>query len=412
MEAPARQAALLVFLFAAVMVLGLLAKAGLRRAGVPPLVGYLVLGVALRIADDRLGVLGTAGGEVLEFLATLGVIALLFRVGLESDLPGLIRQLRSAAPVWLGNVVVSAAAGYLTARYVLSFEVIPSVVIATALTATSVGIPAHVWQQAGALDSANGQRFLDVAEMDDLSGVVFMALLFSVLPVLRAGGGGDLLSIAAAQAGLFALKLAAFAGLCVLFSRYVEQRFTRFVRRIESGPDPMLVVVGTGMLVAALAGLLGFSVAIGAFFAGLLFSQDPQRVKVDASFAPLYDLFTPFFFVGVGLAMDPGLAAAAAGAGAVLLVAAVGGKLLGTAGPALLYTGWPHAAALGVSMVPRAEIAMLIMHRAVSLGSEVVPPSAYGGMVLVSAATCLAAPPLLARLLGGRQGRGRPAGRP
>jgi len=388
---------LLVLIVGGLLVTALLAKAGLRRIGLPPLVAYLVLGVALRAADDSFGILTDEGSRVFAFLATLGVITLLFRVGLESDVPGLVHQLRSATVIWLGNVVFSAAAGYAAARYLLGFDAVSSVVVATAMTATSVGIPARVWQDADALDTKEGQRFLDVAELDDLSGVVFMALLFAVLPVLQQKDAGGVAPVVAREAGLFFLKIAAFSGACVLFSRYAEERCTRFIRRIETGPDPMLVVVGLGLLVAALAGLLGFSVAIGAFFAGLVFSRDPQCVKVDASFSPLYDLFAPFFFIGVGLELDPGLGLAAMSVGGVLLLAATAGKLLGSTGPASLFASRRAAVALGVSMTPRAEIAMLIMHRA--LGAGVVPPVAYAGMVFVAAGTCLAAPPVLAWML-------------
>ena len=93
------------------------------------------------------------------------------------------------------------------------------------------------------------------------------------------------------------------------------------------------------------------------------------------------------------------LVKAAAGIGAVLLVAAAGGKILGTTLPARLYSPWPEATALGVSMVPRAEITMLIMHRASSYGPTAAPSEAYAGMVFVSAVTCLAVPPVLGRLL-------------
>jgi len=253
----------------------------------PALVGYLVLDVALRAADDSFGILAGKGRGVFDFLATIGVIVLLFRVGLESDLAGLIHQLRSASLIWLGEVTVSATVGYCAARYVLALELIPSVVVATAMTATSVSISARVWQETGALATPDGQRFLDVAELDDLSGVVFMGLLFAILAVLRDSQYQDLGSVVAGQVGLFAMKLAGFAGLCILFSRYLERRFTRFMRRIGSDPDPMLIVVGTGLLVAALAGILGFSVAIGALMAGVVFSPDPQSVKFDASFSPL-----------------------------------------------------------------------------------------------------------------------------
>jgi Kef-type K+ transport system membrane component KefB len=267
------------------------------------------------------------------------------------------------------------------------------------MTATSVGIPARVWQSSDALKSNAGERFLDVAEMDDLSGVIFIALLFAVLPELQGDGHSQVALTLSRKAGWFVTKFTVFGGLCYLFSRYLEQRVTDSFRNIEADPDPMLAIVGLGLAVAAAAGLLGFSVAIGAFLAGLVFSRDPHRAKVDTSFSALYNLFTPFFFVGVGLEMDPSVALSALGVGGVLLAAAVVGKLVGTMLPAWRGTGPLEAAALGVSMVPRAEITMLIMQRANSMGPDVLPPAAYGAMVLVCAASCLLVPPILARLI-------------
>ncbi|NBB94709.1 MAG: cation:proton antiporter [Planctomycetes bacterium] len=388
----------LVLLFGGVTLSAMLLKPALRRLRVPPLVAYLGIGIALRVLDQQTGAVGRAGNEMLGFLAALGVIALLFRVGLRSDLPGLVGQLGCASMIWLGNLAVSGVGGYAAAR-LLGFPIIPSLVVATAMTATSIGIPARVWQDADALDTEAGQRFVDVAELDDISGVVLMAVLFAVLPALRGAGQDGLWLVLGRKTGLFLLKLVLFAAACVVFSRFLEARFSAVVRRIESGPDPMLVVVAVGVLVAAAAGLLGFSIAIGAFFAGLVFSRDERSSEVDESFSPLYDLLTPFFFVAAGLAMAPDDMLSALGIGAALFAAAVVGKVIGTAGPARCYVDWPEAGTLGVSMIPRAEITLLIMHRAAAMGKGVAPPAIYSGMILVCAATCMTTPPLLRWLL-------------
>jgi Kef-type K+ transport system membrane component KefB len=266
------------------------------------------------------------------------------------------------------------------------------------MTATSVGIPAQVWRDAGALDSEHGERFLDVAELDDISGVVLMALLFALLPVLREPGSGGLLRVAGEVAATLA-KLVAFAAVCALFSRYVAGRWTWFLQRIRSEPNPMLGLAGVGFVIAATAALLGFSVAIGAFFAGVAFSRDPRAVREDANFGALYELFSPFFFIGIGFHITPGALTGAVGVGLVLLIAAVAGKLLGNIGPAWPFVGWSAALVLGVSMLPRAEITMLIMRRGSSLGDWAVPPSVYAAMVLVSAVTCIGAPVVLRALL-------------
>jgi Kef-type K+ transport system membrane component KefB len=150
--------------------------------------------------------------------------------------------------------------------------------------------------------------------------------------------------------------------------------------------------VGIAIIIAAVAGLAGFSVAIGAFFAGLIFSRDPKAVKAVSSFDSVSDLFVPFFFVGIGLSMEPAALDGAVLVGATLVVVAVVGKLLGAAFPALVCASWQGALLIGVSMVPRAEITMIIMEQGRRLGGWAVPPEVFGGMVMVAAITSLAAP--------------------
>lgn len=383
----------LVLLVGGLVVAATLVRAGLERLRMPALLGYFALGFAIRCADAQWNVLSGVGADLFHFLARLGIIALLFRAGLDSNLQALVRQLRSASVIWAGNIALSGLAGYAAARHVIGLDLVPSLVAGAALVATSVGIPVQVWKRAGKLETRLGEQFLDVAEMDDITGVVLMAMLFAMLPILRGpGGDASLAAVLGKTMGFFLLKLLVFGGLCLLFAQYLEERLTRFFKSLEPEPEPMLLVAGIGIAIAAFAGLLGFSEAIGAFFAGLVFSRDPDRIKLEANFCAVHDLLAPFFFIGIGLMMAPDALAGAVGIGAVLLVAAVLGKMVGTGLPALRYLSWSGAGLLSVSMLPRAEIAMVIMKRGVHLGQEVVPGSLFSAMVLVSAVTCALAP--------------------
>ena len=341
---------LLVLLAGLLLVASLLVRAGLRRLQVPGLVGFLALGFLLRLADGWWPVLSGEATAVFDFLAKIGVVVLLFRIGLESNLRGLARQLPRAGPIWAGNVLLSGVAGYATAHWLLGFERIPSLFAAVAFTATSVGVSMALWRRKDALDSPSGELLVDVAELDDLSGVGLMAVLFALVPMLRDPGAS-----------------------------------------------------ATTLIIAAIAGWLGFSLAIGALFAGLLFSRDPDAIKFDASFESIYELFMPFFFIGIGLGMAPASLPRGLGLGAVLLAAAAAAKLAGAGAPALLSTGRRGALLIGLSMIPRAEITMIIMQRGRQLGDWAVPPRLYSGMVVVCAATCVVIPLLLDQLLDRRQ---------
>ena len=152
------------------------------------------------------------------------------------------------------------------------------------------------------------------------------------------------------------------------------------------------MVLAIGFIIAAAADMLGFSMAIGAFFAGLVFSRDPEAVKRETSFMPLYELFSPFFFIGIGMSMDPESLHGAAGLGAILLLAAMISKMLADGLPAWMMGTFSSGALIGISMIPRAEIAMVIMHRGLYLKNQAVSAEVFGAMVMVSLGTCLIAP--------------------
>ncbi|MBE9170211.1 cation:proton antiporter [Pleurocapsales cyanobacterium LEGE 06147] len=390
---------LVVLLVGTLLTLAILSKSGMARIGLPALVGYLVLGFLMRLADSQWQILSTQGQEIFEFLAEIGIISLLFRVGLESDLEGLLSQLSRASLIWIGNVLLSGGLGFVTAYFWLQLGLVTSLFIAIAMTATSVGVSIGVWQEEEATDSENGELLLDVAEMDDISGVILMALLFAVAPVLQETGISSILSVLAKTTGEFFLKAIVFGACCYFFSRYIEEKLTKFFNQIEQPPDPMLEVAGIGFIIAAIAGLLGFSVAIGAFFAGLLFSRDPEAVKLDASFQSIYELFVPFFFIGIGLKIAPNALISGLRVGAILLIAAIVGKLIGAAIPALFTVNCQGAILLGVSLIPRAEITFIVMQRGLSLGDWAVPSNIFAAMVVVSTITSIGAPITLRWLL-------------
>mgnify|MGYP001801707043 FL=1 len=276
---------------------------------------------------------------------------------------------------------------------------IPSLFVASAFTATSVGVSVSGWREKNAIRTNNGEILLDVAELDDIVSVILMAFLFAVVSSLHNGNTESILSTLALTSKVFFIKAIGFASLCLLFSRYVEINLTKFFSKIEKPTDPMLEVIGVGFIIAALAGLLGFSAAIGAFFAGLLFSRDSEAVKMDASFGALYELFTPFFFIGIGLNIEPRALNTGLIMGSVLLIAAVLGKLIGAGIPAYFATDLTGATLIGFSMIPRAEISMIVMQRGLILGDWAVDNNVFTGMVFVCAATSFIVPIFLNSLL-------------
>ncbi len=384
---------LLVLLVGLIIVISILIRSFLAKIRVPSMIGFFILGFSLRVVNSSFQILSPVDLDVFDFLAKIGVIVLLFRIGLESNLSGLISQFRHAVVNWISDFLISGLIGFFVAYTLFDLSLIPSLFVGIALTATSVGISVGVWQEAKALKTPTGELLTDVAELDDISGIVAMAILFAVIPVLKSGTeGNQLTGLIAKSAGFILIKLVIFGGLCLLFSLFMERHITQYFTKLHSTPSLMLLTVGFGFIIASLAGLLGFSLAIGAFFAGLAFSRDPQSVKIDASFDSVYNLFSPFFFIGIGLNIDPASLANGVRLGWILVLAAVMGKIIANGIPGMIAVGKRGGILLGLSMVPRAEIAMIIMQRGLSSGDWAVPPSVFSAMVMVSAVTCLITP--------------------
>jgi Kef-type K+ transport system membrane component KefB len=393
----------LLFAIGAVLLAGIAAKALLRRLDVPPLVGHLAIGIGLAAVDGSLLRLPVEARHALDLLADLGIVCLLFRVGLESDLRVLSRELPRAALVLVCNVALSFALGYAATR-ASGFGLVPALFAGVALSATSIAIAAYLWDGAGLLRTRIGALVIDVAELDDLATVLMMVLLFAAVPALAQPGTSVGALLGPAVLAVLAESLA-FGAVCFLFARYLERRVTASFRRLRHAPEPIVVLVGIAILVAALAAWLGFSLAVGALFAGLVFSRDPRAVRLEASFEPIHELLAPFFFVAVGASFDLGALTGSVGVAAALFPAAVAGKVLGSALPLWRTLGPGPALVVGVGMVPRAEIALFVADQGRRLGPEYVPAALHGGIVSVVFATCLLTPPLLRRLLVGQRAR-------
>lgn len=374
------------------VVLAVFVRVFLERWHVPTLLGYILLGWLLHLGDVRWGFLRETGRDILAFLGQIGIFCLLFRVGLESKLGGLLRELRRASVVWLVNVVCSGTVGYVAARWALELEHVPSLFVAVALTATSVGMSIREWNERGLLQTRDGRLLVDVVELDDLSAVLLLGMLIMAAPFLRHQAGELVLPLVLRIAGWQLFKLMLFGGLCLLFANYVERHITAFLVRTSKAPRLLLFVLGSGFVLTAFGGLLGFSVVIGAFFAGLAFSREPEAVAIDVAFSEVYDLFVPFLYIGIGLHLGGVAVAPTLGVAGVLFAAAVLGKVIGGILPALATTNPRAAVLIGVSLVPRAAIALLIMQQGHVLGEWAVPDRVFSAMALMCAATWFTAP--------------------
>jgi Kef-type K+ transport system membrane component KefB len=370
-----------------------------KKIKIPSLIGFILLGFCIKIIDSQFQILNHDIENIIQFLAEIGIITLLFRVGLESNLNGLLKQIGHASIILIGNIIFSTFLGYYVAYDLLHLGFIPSLFIAVALTATSVGISVSVWQETGKIESPTGELLLDIAEMDDIVGIILMSLLLFAIPIIKQSGITNLGQALIKDSLVLVVKFFGLMLICILFSKYIEPFISSFFRQINQISDSMLVITGFGFIIASIASLLGFSYALGAFFAGLVFSRDPQAVKLESPFRSLYLFFTPFFFLHIGLLIELEGLSSALWLGLLLLIVAIFGKLIGNGLFSLLVTDKKSALLIGISMIPRAEIALIVMQKGRGLGSQILPSNVFSAMILVCMITCTVVPLILRQIL-------------
>jgi len=384
-------------LLGVVAVLGIPLRSALRKMALPALVAFIGLGVAISAADQSFGFLTQRLDDGIGLLAQIGLVALLFRVGIESDLGRLAGQMRRAAAIWLPNMILPAALAFALIWAWPGFGLVPALLTGIAASATSIGISTAPWEEASALQSDNGALMLDVAEIDDVSAVVLLGIVFAVVPNLQ--NGNAMIGEAVWAGGVQLAKIALFSGVCYLFSRFAEPRLSALFSRFDRQTGPFVFAAGTVFLIAALADMLGFSMAIGAIFAGLAFSRDPEERQIDDAFAYVLALFGPFFFLSIGLSVGLENIWTALTLAMALFLALFAGKLIGAGLAAWAVAGRKTGWLIGMSMVPRAEIFLIVMAHGLSLGSWAVPQELYTASVLAAVATCIVAPLIVSRLL-------------
>jgi Kef-type K+ transport system membrane component KefB len=354
-----------------------------KRIGQPTIVGEILAGVVVGPA-----VLGLVEpGEVLEVFAELGVVFLLFWVGLETRLSELREVGRVALSVGVLGVAIPFAGG-LGIGIAMGEDTATSVFIAAALVATSIGITSAVLIELDRLTTRAGRTILGAAVIDDVLALV----LLSVAVGIAADGGID----ATGTLAVIALALG-FVGFFAVGGTQLLQRRPRLLAAPRFSESPLLPAVLICLGLAAFAAQIGLAAIIGAFIAGLVVAETKDHEPIEDEVAPLYAFFPPFFFAFIGTEVDLG---ALADPGTVLLLAAVTAVAIATkfAGAWLgaRSLGRREAAFVGVGMVPRGEVGIIVA--GIGSAAGVIDDELFAVIVGMSIATTLVVPPLLARL--------------
>ncbi len=396
----------LFILFAAAKVAGEL----FTRMRQPPIVGEVLAGVL--IGPHALGLIGLAdsalielfGGDekaaeealtvVLDVIAELGVIILLFFVGLETRLSDLLEVGGRATMVAVLGIIFPFILGFafiwLTDPVGSSDLGIEAAFVATAMVATSIGITARVLGDIGAIRTREARIILGAAVVDDILALLMLSVVV--------GLGGD--DFDALELGLTALAAVAFVAFAALVGTRVIRQYSIHLERLKIRNAPFLVAMIVMLGLSALAGIIGLAAIIGAFLAGMMLAEAKERFNLEQQALPVYEFLVPFFFVIIGTKVDPG-----AFTDTTTLMVALGvtglavlGKLMGGS---LASVGLPRrsAAIVGTGMVPRGEVGLVVA--SIGAGIGVISDDIFSAVVFMSIATTIIAPPALVWLYRG-----------
>ena len=357
----------------------------------PPIIGELCAGII--IGPSLLG--WVEPSDPFRLLAEIGIILLLFEVGLETDLQRLVKAGPKSAVVALTGFVLPFILGSAASYYLFNLPPLVSLFIGGTLTATSIGITIRILSDLGRHRSYEGQIILGAAVIDDLMGVFLLAVLYE----FAMSGAVNL-----ANSGKIILYVGSFFVLAPIIAKMLSPIFKRYHDYSELPGMIPIVLVSIVLLFADLAHWIGAPHLLGGFAAGIALSRrfflpfaatltvDPEFTsRIHDQMKPIIRLFTPIFFVMVGLTMDLG---AIDWSSAWIWAFSIGMATLAIfaklAAPFLIRESVPVRIAIGMAMVPRGEVGLIFAELGRLAG--VFNATVYAGIILVIAYTTLATP--------------------
>jgi Kef-type K+ transport system membrane component KefB len=349
-----------------------------ERCGQPGIVGEILAGVL--IGPSVLGWL--APNEFLSALSDLGAMFLLFRVGLEVKSSELMKVGGTATLVACSGVVVPFIMG-MAILLAWGAPTNEAIFVGASMVATSVGITASVLSAKGLLHAISSQIILAAAVIDDVLGLLVLAVVSSLTH-----GKLDL-----AQLSLTGLAAIAFTVIAAKWGNHALGKVVPHVERLKVAESRFVLAMGLLFALALLAVYTGVAAIVGAFLAGLALGESSGPRERDLA-QGVSELLVPFFLAGIGLHVDLSAFTQLSTAllAIVILAAAVVSKFIGC-GLGALGLGRADALRVGVGMVPRGEVGMVVAQ--IGLGFGILSRSSYGVVVFMSVATTIVAPPLI-----------------
>ena len=352
----------------------------------------VVMAVLQRLNDlspDALTRIFNSESEVISVLAEIGVIILLFEIGLESDLRQLKEVGIQATVVACVGVVVPFVAGTAGLMAIFHVTAIPAIFAGAALTATSIGITSKVLAELGQLKSKEGQIIVGAAVIDDVLGIIVLAVVAS----LAKTGEIDVLNVI-----YLIISSTAFLVGAILLGGVFNKTFVSLVNQLKTRGNVVIPAFTFAFFMAFLGNAIHLEAILGAFAAGLVLDETDARSELDELIKPIADLLVPIFFVTVGARADlrvlnPAIPENRAGLliAVFLILVAIIGKVV---------TGWAvfgqpgiNRWAIGVGMVPRGEVGLVFA--GIGSASGVIDKPLEVSIIIMVILTTFLAPPFL-----------------
>ncbi|MBE9101560.1 cation:proton antiporter [Vacuolonema iberomarrocanum] len=389
------------------------------RINLPPVLGELVGGVVVGVSALNLivfpesgseetgsliirfleatGGLSTEGAfsvfqaesEVLDILSELGVIILLFEIGLESDLRELIRVGPQAAIVAILGVVTPFTLGTVGLIALFNVPTVPAVFAGAALTATSIGITAKVLAELGKLSSREGQIIIGAAVLDDVLGIIVLAVVASLAKTGEIEISRVLILVGSAAAFLIG---------SIFLGRLLSPYFVALVDRLQTRGQLLISALIFTFILAYIGAVVQLEAILGAFAAGLILAETEKREELEEQVIPVADMLVPIFFVTVGARtdisvlnpLDPGNREALIIA-IFLVVVAIIGKIV--TGLGVFGQDGINRLAIGIGMVPRGEVGLVFV--GVGSATGILSESLEAAIIVMVILTTFLAPAFL-----------------
>ncbi|EKQ70593.1 Kef-type K+ transport system, membrane component [Leptolyngbyaceae cyanobacterium JSC-12] len=390
-----------------------------KRLDFPPVLGELVAGVIIGVSAFHLVVFPESGmqasdsvimavlqwingltpdaltsifqsqSEVVSVLAELGVIILLFEIGLESDLRQLKEVGYQATIVACVGVAVPFAAGTVGLMTLFNVPAIPAIFAGAALTATSIGITSKVLSELGRLKSKEGQIIVGAAVIDDVLGIIVLAVVASLAKTGEIDVTNVIYLIVSATAFLIG---------SILLGSVFNKTFVAVVDKLKTRGNIVIPAFIFAFFMAFLGNAIHLEAILGAFAAGLVLDETDARNELDELVKPIADLLVPIFFVTVGARADLGVLNPTVPENRAGLIIAVFLIVVAIVGKAV--TGWAvfgqpgiNRLAIGVGMIPRGEVGLVFA--GIGSASGVLSKPLEAAIIIMVILTTFLAPPFL-----------------